>query len=178
MPYNPYGLGFSSGGTYANHIANTGRGGEDYPLGLGTSLPAPSKGTLVTSGGSGEFATGWVGSAGLRSILMLDTPIGDVVAVVMQHQSRMGTPGPYEEGVTCGWSGRSMNGSLTAGQVHLHIHCLTASGERRQFTRYFAVGGGPAPDPGGGGVIQTPGNLWIDKATGKLHQIVRNGDDH
>jgi hypothetical protein len=180
MPYNPFGLGLSSGGTWADHLARTNglRGGEDYPLAMGTTLPAPAAGTLITAGGSGEWATGWAGSAGLRSILRLTTPISDVVAVVFQHQSMMNIEGEYAEGVSVGLSGASANGSMTGGDVHLHIHCLTASGARRQFTRYFAVGGGPAPNPGGGTGSATPGNLWRDPVTFQLFRVVDNGSDH
>jgi hypothetical protein len=178
VPYNPYGLAFSQpAGNYQAHLDRTGRGGEDYPLGIGSSLPAPAAGVLQTSGGSGEFACGWQGSAGLRSILRLNTAIGDVVAVVFQHQSSMGAAKAYAEGESVGRSGASANGSLTGGAAHLHIHCLTASGERRQFTRYFAVGGGPAPDPGGG-TDMAPGNLHWNSTLQQLFRVVRTGDDH
>lgn len=178
MPYNPFGLGLSSGGTWADHMARTNnlRGGEDYPLGYGTTLPAPAAGTLRISGGSGEFAAGNIGSAGRRSVLMLTTPISDVVAVVFQHQSVMNAAGLYAEGASVGLSGASANGSDYGGDVHLHIHCLTASGARRQFTRYFAVGGGPAPNPGGGSNA-APGNLYCHPVTKRIYRVVDDGSD-
>jgi hypothetical protein len=107
-------------------------------------------------GGSGEFKAGQVGSAGRRSILELDRPIRDVVAVVVQHQSAYGDNGRhYSEGESAiGWSGASANGSDWGGDVHLHVHCLTASGARRKFTDYFVTASypsGPASTP-----IKTP----------------------
>jgi hypothetical protein len=77
MPYNPW-SGYRISNSWAGHMSYS-LGGEDYPLAYGTALKAPAAGTLRTSGGSGEFAAGWIGSAGRRSILMLDTPIGDMV---------------------------------------------------------------------------------------------------
>jgi hypothetical protein len=179
MPHNPYGTELSNGGTYVDHLNRTNglRGGEDWPLSVGTTLPAPAAGRLVVSGGSGEFAAGWQGSAGIRVILMLDTPINDVIAVVFQHLSAPGSAGDYAEGQSVGLSGRSANGSLTGGQQHLHLHCLTASGARRQFTRYFAVGGGPPPNPGGGSDA-APGNLYVHPVTKQLYRIVDDGTEH
>lgn len=179
MAYNPFGTGLSSGGTWSDHLARTNglRGGEDYPLGYGTTLPAPAAGVLRTSGGSGEFAAGWAGSAGRRAVLELTTPISDVAYVVFQHLSSFSAAGTFAEGVSVGLSGASANGSDYGGDIHLHIHCLTASGARRQFTRYFAVGGGPPPNPGGGG-SGSPGTLWRDPVTFELCRIVDDGSDH
>ncbi|PPH51191.1 hypothetical protein [Rathayibacter sp. AY1E1] len=153
MPYNPFAR-WRITGTWAAHMSYS-AGGEDYPLPYGTVLPAPASGTLHTSGrpGSGfEFQCGQVGSAGRRSILMLDRPIRDVVAVVFQHQSAFGYERHYDEGATCGWSGASANGRDWGGDVHLHIHCLTASGQRRRFTDYFGsiASSGPSIPAGTG----------------------------
>jgi hypothetical protein len=180
VAYNPFGLGLSSGGTWADHLARTNglRGGEDWPLGYGTTLPAPAAGTLRISGGSGEFAAGWAGSAGRRAVLELTTPINDVVAVVLQHLSSFSAAGVYAEGVSLGLSGASANGDDYGGDVHLHVHCLTSSGARRKFTDYFAVGGGPAPNPNGGSGSATPGNLWRDPVTFQLFRVVDSGSDH
>jgi hypothetical protein len=176
VPYNPYGTTLSTGGTYQDHKDRTNglRPGEDWPLGYGSSLPAPASGTLRTSGGSGEFAAGWVGSAGRRAILMLDAPIGDVVAVVFQHLSAFGTAGHYNEGQSIGLSGASANLADYGGDTHLHIHCLTASGARRQFTAYFG-GVGVPPTPGGS---RQPGNLYLHPVTKQLYRIVDDGSDH
>ncbi|PPI08240.1 hypothetical protein [Rathayibacter sp. AY1B8] len=82
---------------------------------------------------------------------MLDRPIRDVVAVVFQHQSAFGYERHYDEGATCGWSGASANGRDWGGDVHLHIHCLNASGQRRRFTDYFGsiASSGPSIPAGG-----------------------------
>lgn len=147
MAYNPF-VGWRITGTWEDHMSYS-LGGTDYPLPYGTALPAPAAGVLRTSGGRGEFAAGWVGSAGRRSILTLDTPIRDVVAVVFQHQSVFGVPGHYEERETCGWSGASASGRDWGGDIHLHIHCLTADGRRRRFESYFgtAASAGAAVKP-------------------------------
>lgn len=148
MPFNPF-AGWRVTGSWAAH-ASYSLGGEDYPLPYGTPLPAPASGTLRVSGGSGEFKAGWVGSAGRRSVLILDSPIRDVVAVVFQHQSRFGVEKHYVEGVTAGWSGASANGLDYGGDVHLHIHCLTAGGARRKFTDYFTATSPTATTSGSG----------------------------
>jgi hypothetical protein len=179
VPYNPFGTGLT--GTWGEHLGRTNglRGGEDWGLSYGTTLPAPAKGRLQTLGGFGEFQAGWVGSAGRRAVLYLDVPIEDVVAIAFQHLSSM-TAGQYEEGEVFGLSGASANGVDRGGDVHLHSHAITASGVRRQFTRYFAVGGGPAPDPGGdgGGGNNAPGNLHWDHVTKLLSRVVDDGSDH
>jgi hypothetical protein len=176
MPYNPFGTGLSNGGTWPDHLARTNglRGGEDWPLAYGTTLPAAASGTLRTMGGFGEFAAGWAGSAGRRAVLMLDTPVGDVVAVVYQHLSALNPSAHYEEGESVGLSGASANGSDYGGDIHLHVHCLTASGARRQFTAYFG-GSGVPPEPGG---QQSPGNLYLHPVTKQLFRIVDDGADH
>jgi hypothetical protein len=141
MPYNPW-SGYRMTGTWQDHMSYS-LGGEDYPLGYGTALAAPASGTLRTSGGSGEKAAGWIGSAGRRSILDLDQPIGEMASIVFQHQSAFGTHGKhYDEGETLGWSGASANGKDYGGDVHLHVHGLTADGRRVPFTQYI---GGSQP---------------------------------
>lgn len=159
--YNPW-SGYRMTGTWQDHLSYS-LGGEDYPLAYGTALAAPASGTLRTSGGSGEFAAGWIGSAGRRSILMLDTPVSDLVAIVFQHQSSFGTAGWYKQGSTIGKSGASANGKDWGGDVHLHVHGLRANGTRVQFTKY--VGTSTA---GGGGVIVA--NFSTDTQT-KLQRI-------
>ncbi|MBC7594535.1 MAG: hypothetical protein H7288_11455 [Kineosporiaceae bacterium] len=144
--HNPF-SGYRVTGTWLDHVGvptypaagSTGYslGGIDYPLPFGTVLTAPAAGTVHISGGSGEFAAGQVGSAGRRTILYLDTPIRDLVAIVFQHQSKFGDPKHVNESDDLGWSGSSANGSNTGGEVHLHIHGLTASGERVDFRDYI-----------------------------------------
>ena len=131
-------------GDWASH-ASYSLGGVDYPTPYGFEIHAPAAGTLRTSGGSGEFAAGWVGSAGRRSILMLDVPMqrsepalssphegdGDMVALVFQHQSQFGEDGKhYAAGDVIGWTGASANGQDHGGDVHVHWHGLTANGHR------------------------------------------------
>lgn len=149
MVSNPY-AGYPVTGSWFDH-ASYSAGGIDYPLAYGTALPAPAAGTLRTSGGSGEWTAGWYGSAGRRSILMLDTPAprrapaeatppegsGDMVAIVFQHQSEFGAARHYAEGETLGWSGASADGTDYGGDVHLHIHGLNASGQRVDFTKFI-----------------------------------------
>lgn len=177
MPYNPW-AGYPVTGSWADHGSYS-AGGVDYPLGYGTTLVAPAAGTLRISGGSGEFAAGWVGSAGRRSILELDAPIGrldpaesyppeaagPMVAVVVQHQSEFGTAGPVVEGAPMGTSGASANGADYGGDVHLHVHGLDAAGNRLDFTK-FCHGDGSGPvDPGDPGAGH--GNL-VAAADGRL----------
>ena len=157
--------GLRTTGTWADH-ASYSLGGIDKPLGYGTELVAPAAGVLHTSGrprDGAEFQCGWVGSAGRRSILMLDHPIERVadtsdaemlgwyvesddpmVAIVFQHQSRFGVHGHhYDEGDDgLGWSGASANFNDWGGDVHLHWHGLTASGERVNPLAY--IGAAPA----------------------------------
>jgi hypothetical protein len=177
VPYNPFGTGLSNGGTWAAHLARTNglRGGEDWPLGYGSTLPAAASGTLRAAGtGSGEFAAGWAGSAGIRAVLMLDVPVGDVVAVIYQHLSVLGAAGHYDEGQSVGQSGASANLNLYGGDTHLHAHGLTAGGVRRQFTSYFG-GSGVPPVPGGS---YSPGNLYVHPVTKQLFRIVDDGSEH
>ncbi|APZ81747.1 peptidase domain protein [Rathayibacter phage NCPPB3778] len=162
MPYNPF-LKYGITGTWADHGSYS-AGGVDFGMPYGTAFGAPAAGTLRTSGGSGEFAAGYVGSAGRRSILMLDTPLarilpaesyppeaaGPMVAIVFQHQSSFGAAKHYNEGEICGWSGASANGSDHGGDTHMHSHGLAANGRRVDFTKFITAGGSD-PDPGGGG---------------------------
>ena len=138
--YNPF-AGWKITGTWADHMSYS-LGGLDYPLPYGSPLPAPASGTLHISGGSGEFRAGWVGSAGRRSVLMLDKPVLGLVAIVWQHQSDFGTAGHYDEGVNSGWSGASANGLNWGGDVHLHTHGLLESGIRVDWQLYIALAGG------------------------------------
>jgi hypothetical protein len=176
VPYNPFGTALSNGGTYQDHLNRTNgqRGGEDWPLGYGSTLPAAAAGTLRTMGGFGEFQAGWAGSAGRRAVIMLDTPVGDVVAVVYQHLSALNLTGHYDEGQSVGLSGASANNDDYGGDIHLHAHCLTAAGARRPFTAYFG-GTGIPPVQGGGG---QPGNLYRDPVTFQLFRIIDDGADH
>lgn len=147
--YNPW-SSYSITGTWADHLSYS-LGGIDYPLPYGTGIRAPAAGTLHTSGGTGEYEAGWVGSAGRRSILYLDADAprvnptmetgegtGDMHAIVFQHQSEFGTDGQhYAKGVVCGVSGASANGSDYGGDVHLHVHGLTAGGDRVDFLNFI-----------------------------------------
>ncbi|WP_162942804.1 M23 family metallopeptidase [Cryobacterium soli] len=155
--YNPFD-GWPIYGTWWQHGSYS-AGGIDYPLPYGTSLPAPGAGTLSISGGSGEFAAGWVGSAGRRAVLRLDTPVarlispepyppegsGDLVAVVYQHMSAFSAAGHYSSGQVLGKSGASANGDDYGGDTHLHVHGLTAGGARVDFLKFV---GGEIPSPG------------------------------
>lgn len=164
MSYNPF-SGWRTTGSWADH-ASYSQGGIDKPLPYGTALPAAASGTLRTKGGTGEFAAGKIGSAGLRSILELDTPLkrriaaspglppegsGDCVAIVYQHQSRFGDERHYDERQTLGWSGDS-DGTSDGGDTHLHWHGLNAQGQRVNIESFLgssstAGGGGSTPIP-------------------------------
>lgn len=147
--YNPW-TAYPITGTWADHMTYS-AGGIDYPLPYGTGIRAPASGTLHTSGGSGEYQAGQVGSAGRRSILYLDTDFPRIVsaletsegtgpmhAIVFQHQSEFGTDGQhYAKGAVCGVSGASANGSDYGGDVHLHVHGLTTGGARVDFLNFI-----------------------------------------
>ena len=162
MVTNPFDA-FPESGDWAGH-ASYSAGGVDYPTPYGFEIHAPAAGTLHTSGqpGSGfEFKCGWVGSAGRRSILMLDTPMqrseaalssppegaGDMVAIVFQHQSQFGADGKhYAQGEGgLGWTGASANGQDWGGDVHVHWHGLTADGHRVR-VESFTTGSTPNPE--------------------------------
>lgn len=117
---------------------------------LGAPIIAPAAGTLHTSGGSGEYAVGNVGSAGLRSILYLDVPVnrtvaksgtlmngstreadGPMAAIVLQHQNSLAPEGHYNKGDTIGYVGRTGNDVL-----HLHVHGLDSAGQRVDFIKF------------------------------------------
>lgn len=148
--YNPW-ASYTISGTWADHMSYS-LGGIDYPLSYGTKIYAPASGTLHTSGGSGEYQAGWVGSAGRRSILYLDTDVarvattmeqgegtGPMHAIVFQHQSQFGTDGAhYTMGSACGLSGASANGDNYGGDTHLHVHGLTAGGNRVDFLNFLS----------------------------------------
>ena len=136
MPYNPL-TRWPITNDWAGHMSYS-AGGEDYPTPYGTELGAPAKGYLYSNGGSGEFKAGWVGTAGRRSILILSEPIDDCVAVVVQHLSEFLADGEYAEGETAFVTGASANLVDWGGDVHAHIHGLTASGARVPFTKYFS----------------------------------------
>jgi len=136
MPYNPFDISTITG-TWEDH-ASYSLGGEDFPLAYGTTIYAPAAGTWRVTGGTGEFKAGWVGSAGLRGILELTSPIGDMVAIAFQHLSDVGFAGPKAEQQGLAFSGASANGKLRGGDVHLHVHGLTANGTRVPFTTNIA----------------------------------------
>lgn len=148
--YNPW-ANYSISGTWQDHMSYS-AGGIDYPLAYGTALKAPAAGTLHTTGGTGEFRAGWVGSAGRRSVLYLDNPItrpagrpleenegtGALYAIVLQHQSAFGTDGAhYNLGAVCGSSGASADGDDYGGDTHLHVHGLNSSGQRLDFLNFL-----------------------------------------
>lgn len=175
MPYNPF-TRWPITGTWEDHMSYS-LGGTDYPTPYGTPIPAPASGTLRTSGGSGEFKAGLVGSAGRRSILMLDAPIRDVVAVVFQHQAAFGAERHYAEGETCGKTGASTvrdNGTVNdfGGDIHVHVHCLTASGARRRFEDYFTSS---TPAPAGSGTTIT--NPYAESDEDMAEILVRQNPD-
>ncbi|ANJ26829.1 hypothetical protein [Agromyces aureus] len=163
MTHNPF-AGVRITGTWEDH-ASYSAGGTDLPLGYDTAIPAPASGTLRTSGGSGEWACGWVGSAGRRSILTLDTPLprrsprrsspseaeGPMVAIVLQHQSAFAGQGWHPEGAIIGRSGASANGKDYGGDIHLHWHGLDAQGRRLRIESFLngasTAGGGTATIP-------------------------------
>lgn len=148
--YNPW-ASYTITGSWADHMSYS-LGGIDYPLSYGTGVKAPAAGTLHTSGGSGEYQTGWVGSAGRRSILYLDSDFprvnptmetgegsGPMHAIVFQHQSKFGTNGKhYNMGDVCGVSGASADGQDYGGDVHLHVHGLTTGGQRVDLLNFIA----------------------------------------
>lgn len=189
--YNPY-ANWRITGTWEDH-ASYSAGGTDYPLPNGTTLYAPASGTLRISGGSGEFAAGFVGSAGRRSILELDQPVnrrlpkkasppegdGPMVAVVMQHQSAFGTPGWKPTGGPVGVSGNS-DGTAGGGDYHLHIHGLNARGQRLRFESFVDS----SSTGGGGGTIPIQENyemaimiLAVDDRKGRPWRILDAGYD-
>lgn len=148
--YNPW-KSYNITGTWADHMSYS-AGGIDYPLPYGTPIYAPATGTLHTSGGSGEYACGWVGSAGRRSILYLDADVprvagraleqnegsGAMHAIVFQHQSSFGTDlKHYAMTNACGKSGASANGVNYGGDTHLHVHGLNAAGQRVDFLNFI-----------------------------------------
>jgi len=152
--YDPW-AGWRTTGTWAAHSGYS-LGGIDKPLGYGFALTPPATGILHTQGQpgpGGDFVCGWVGSAGRRSILMLDKKLarvrpastvtmngwykeaaGPMVALVFQHQSQFGTHGRrYVERDSrnpVGWVGASANGQNYGGDIHLHWHGLDAQGRR------------------------------------------------
>lgn len=128
MSYDTF-AGWEISNDWAGHAAYS-LGGDDYPLPYGTIFGAPASGTWRTSGGEGERKAGWVGSAGRRGILELDTPIGDMVAIVFQHLSDFNSPGWRPEGSALAASGASANGRDWGGDVHMHVHGLDKNGNR------------------------------------------------
>lgn len=190
--YNPF-AGVRITGTWADH-ASYSAGGTDLPLPYSTPIPAPASGILRTSGGSGEWAAGWVGSAGRRSILSLDQPLarhtprqssppegdGPMTAIVFQHQSRFGPEGHYDITKILGWSGASANGQDYGGDVHLHWHGLNAQGQRVRIESYLPTG-----TAGGGGTTPIPNLeddmpimiLAVDDRKGRPWRILGNGYD-
>ena len=143
--YNPY-TAYRVTGTWEDH-ASYSEGGTDYPLGYGTPLYAPASGRLVNNG--------WVGSAGRRATLYLDTPVaravpasttvmyggtregtGNMHAIVFQHAKGYLGDGHYYQGDLIGFSGASANGVNYGGDVHLHTHGLDAGGSRVDWLKF------------------------------------------
>lgn len=147
--YNPW-AGRSQGYEWESHRTYS-AGGSDYPC-YNENLPAPASGVLHTSGGSGEFAAGNIGSAGLRSVLYLDTPVARTIAksttlmngstyeadgpmthIVFQHQSSMGVHMQhYNQTEIVG-----VSGNTGGADYHLHIHGLQANGARVDFDKFI-----------------------------------------
>lgn len=148
--YNPW-AALSISGTWASHMSYS-LGGVDYPLGYGTGIKAPAAGTLrsVQTSGLSDQDTGWVGSAGRRSILVLDAEFprvraaesgensGNLHSIVFQHQSVLGTNGKhYDKGMILGKSGASANKQDYGGDTHLHVHGLNAAGQRLNLLNFI-----------------------------------------
>lgn len=128
-------------------------GGYDWSfMAYGDPIPAPAAGTLRTSGGSGENAAGNIGSAGLRSIFTLDSPVarvypasplvmngggteaeGPMISLVIQHQSKFAPEGHYNPFDNIGFVGDSGNGVK-----HVHLHGLDPNGRRVDFVKFIA----------------------------------------
>lgn len=141
--YDPWG-GQTPSGSWLDH-ASYSAGGLDFPDYL-EPIHAPAAGTLRVSGGSGEYLAGNVGSAGVRSVLMLDASFprirpgesrppeaaGNMVAIVFQHQSEQRPAVHYNKGDIIGVSGNTGNGVY-----HSHVHGLTASGGRVDYRKFI-----------------------------------------
>lgn len=144
--YNPYGTNISNGGDWESHLDRTGRGGIDWPKAYRTPIKAPAAGVLKSAqtGGFSDTDTGSVGAAGLRSILVLDTPVtrtkpagpneaaGPMTRIVFQHQAELGEHNAhFDRGQVLGYSGDSGNNV-----THLHVHGLDAAGARVDFMKF------------------------------------------
>lgn len=127
------------------------RGGTDYPMGMNTPIKAPASGTLVNYGNTD--------AAGLKSILIFDTPVARVTpasstlmngvyretdagaapaaSYVIQHLNSQVAEGHYNQGEVIGYSGNTAGSST--GQIHLHAHLLagTTIDDRRMDIRKF-----------------------------------------
>lgn len=153
--YNPWGVGRGDPLDGWESHASYSAGGYDWSyMDYGAGIEAPANGILHTSGGSGEYAAGNIGSAGLRSILYLDVPVnriypksgtlmngstreadGPMAAIVFQHQSNMGEDlHHYLKGEILGNVGDSGNGVK-----HLHVHGLDAGGSRVDFFKFVVT---------------------------------------
>lgn len=153
--YNPWGAGRGDPPDGWENHASYSAGGYDWSggaLGYGGDIVAPDAGTLHTSGGGNgfEYSAGDMGSAGLRSILYLDTPAtrkiarsytvmngggqeaeGPMAAIVIQHQSRFAEAKHYNKGEVIGYVGNSGNNV-----THLHVHGLDSAGHRVDFFKF------------------------------------------
>lgn len=158
---NPF-AAWTPSGTWEDHESYS-AGGTDYPTPYGTRLIAPESGRLRYDG--------WMGSAGRRATLILDTPVtrsipasktimmngrgiaeaaGPMVAIVFQHLSAAPTERWYAEGAAdLVRTGASANGKDYGGDVHSHVHGLDAQGRRVDFTKFLtgSAGGGATPIP-------------------------------
>lgn len=151
MMLNPFAAWpISPRGTWEDH-ADYSEGGTDYPTPYDTLLAAPAAGVLIDNG--------WVGTAGRRATLRLDTPIqrvtpasrtlmsggraeaeGPMVAICFQHLSERPVEGHYAEdepGMVR--TGASANGVDYGGDVHCHVHGYDANGYRLDFTKFLGT---------------------------------------
>lgn len=202
MPFNQF-AGVRVTGSWEDH-AGYSAGGTDYPLAYGTAIMAPARGKLYTSGRppgvneSNEWACGWVGTAGRRSILMFETPIprpisaprrnsppegtGSMVAIVIQHQSAFGIHSGSnliygENQGPIGWSGASASGQDIGGDTHLHWHGLNAAGQRVRAESFLSPRGSTAGDGSSPLPIILPkeDNMILLTAVGKIPTVISGG---
>lgn len=145
--YNPW-ADWYHGGTWADHGSYS-QGGQDYggSAWFDREIIAPASGTLYNDNlGSGNYYAGYDGSAGQRSILMLDKHYqrkvpgesypqegGDVLAAIaIQHLNRTAPAGHKTQNEVIGYVGNS--GTEV---IHLHVHGIDPEGRRVDFLKFI-----------------------------------------
>lgn len=147
--YNPW-ADWYHGGTWADHGSYS-AGGQDYggSAWYDREILAPTSGTLYNSGNhgpGGEYTAGYIGSAGQRSILILDSQYprkvagesypqegGDTLAaIVVQHLNRTADEGHKDQNAVIGYVGNS-----GTDVIHLHVHGLDPEGRRVDFLKFI-----------------------------------------